>query len=205
MSSPLEEFCNLVADVGIEKATTISTQLEGFLSILSKEAKINLDDEARQTIFLGVAFMSVTFANGVWSNLNSTSLRRDLLDTSIQTFTLKAATKISGSQEHHDVAFLAVSIDEQLRSYYKDYIERMKQVEESGKAADTNEAALFGLEWIQGKLDIPDSVMNRLVPVAVGLGAIEDLASEVQSVAAQVNRAANERGKRGFLSKLFRS
>ena len=205
MSSPLQEFCNLVADVGIEKATTISAQLEGFLSILSKEAQINLDGQARQTIFLGVAFMSVTFANGVWSNLNSTNLRRDLLDTSIQTFTLKAATKISSSQEHRDVAFWAVSIDEQLRSYCKDYIERMKQVEKSGKAVDTNEAALFGLEWIQGKLNIPDSVMNRLVPVAVGVGAFEDLASEVQSVAAQVNRAVNERKKRGFLSKLFRS
>ena len=100
MSSSLQELCNLVADVGIGKATKVSAQLEGFL-IHVDEPQVTLDGKARQTIFLGFVFTAWTFANGVWSNLKTTKFRRDLLDTSMQSFALKAAVQLSGSQDPH--------------------------------------------------------------------------------------------------------
>ncbi len=200
MSSPLHELCDLVADVVLAQAAKVAAQLEGFLS---QEPQVLLNAKGRDTVFLGLAFTGWAFANGAWSNLQITKLRRDLMETSKQALALKAATKLSGSQEARNVAALAAGIDEQLQSYFKSYLERMKRLEESNQSADANSAMLFGLEWIQGNLNIPDSVMNRLVPLLVGLGTFEDFAEAVESVAAQVNRVASEREKRGCLSRFF--
>ena len=196
--SPLDELCDLVAELVVGQAAKVARQLEQLLNPL-----VSLDAESRNTILLGFIFTGWTFANGVWSNLKNTNLRRDLMSTSKTAVVLKTATRLSLSQDPRDIAFFAANnIEPQFRAYFRDYLEQLKK---SGMSADSNSASLFGLEWIQSNLNVEDSVMNRIVPLFVARAEVQVFAESVQSVAAQTNRAASERKRRGFLARFFGS
>jgi hypothetical protein len=185
MSSPLRELCTLIADVGLANASKLALQ---FNQLLANASEASLDEDAHQVILLSFAFVNWAFANGVWSDLENVKLRRDLMTESRNVMILELARRQSPSREAPDVAFLAMQIDfDEFQPFATAYLERMKLLDESGMTMDANGALFFALEWIQQRLRIADRIMDNIVPAF--LAEVGDFA-EVETIAAQVNRAA---------------
>lgn len=190
MPSPaLKQLCGLVSDVAVSNAMTLRHTFSGLLSPHS----LHPDPEYVVKTF---AFMNWTFAQGVWSNLQSTQLRRDLQIELKDSLITKLAGQLSGSDRVEDIAGKAVFLTEDFNTYLMAYNQRMKEVGH----ADSGTARLFALEQIQEECQIGDAVMNDIVP---SLWSDEKSNSEVESVAMQVNNVASEMKPKGLFRRLF--
>jgi hypothetical protein len=192
MPAPLDELCELLARVGISNATKLQQRFE---RSLTDGGGSELAPESRNTLFLAFLFMNWAIANGAWSNLTNPRLRQDLMATSVRVFSHQSAYLLSLSPLQADVAYLATTIDEQLRTFARNYTRRAGEMEAEGIPTEARSALLYALEFIQSTLDLPDAVMSSIVPRF--LQESEDFA-EVESVAFQTNRAAMQRSKLGF-------
>jgi len=188
-SATLQQLCDLVSDVAVSNATTLQQTFSSLLSLHS----INPDPEYILKTF---AFMNWTFAQGVWSNLQNTQLRRDLQIELKDSLITKLAGQVSGSDKVEDIAAKAVYLTEDFNTYLIKFNQRMQQA----GYADSGAARLFALEQIQEECEIGDFVMNDIVP---SLWSDEKSNSEVESVAMQVNNVAAEMRPKGFLRRLF--
>lgn len=197
MSAQLEELCDLVADCGLSNALKLQGR---FQHHLADEANQFLATDASQIVLLGFIFMNWAIANGAWSNLTSTKLRRDLMAASKNALVVRSASRLSKTEGPDDAAVLATSIDYELVSMMKGYIKEMEKAAETGASWDANGALFYALDWIQTNAEISDSAMNRVVPRF--LAESTDFA-EVENIAAQLNRAADDRKKKGFLARFF--
>ncbi|MBE9566584.1 MAG: hypothetical protein IMF16_07525 [Proteobacteria bacterium] len=121
--------------------------------------------------------------------------------TSKTALILQTARSLCESDNAPDVTYLTTNLEvDQFRPFAEAYTERMKQLDEAGTAFDANAALLFGLEWIQVHWGLSDSVMDTVGPAF--LTQIGD-PEEVERVAYQVNRAAEERRKKGLLARFL--
>lgn len=199
MPDTLHELCQLVAGLAVAKAEEVANV---FQRQLREEAEVQLTDDQLRTVVTGFAFTNWAFANGVWSNLTNTRLRRDLLGTSKNALILATARALCKSDEPSDIAHLATNLDfDPFQPFAQACIERGKELNRSGRPFDANAVLLFGLEWIQTHLGISDAVMGVIVPGF--MAEVGDFAEEVERVASQVNRAAGARRKRGLLARLL--
>lgn len=172
---------------------------ELFLQIVKETADKTVSDKKIDAVFKIFSFLNWTYANGVWSNLSNTTLRRDLMQQSMKSIVLRTAYELTEDKSNKEVAFLASELDQEFRELVLAYNERIKELSRQGFEPDANATMLCCLEWIQEDLDLNDDVMNVIVP------QFEDRVGNVtriEEVAMQVHRAASQR-KRGFFSKLF--
>lgn len=190
MPSPaLKQLCDLVSDVAVSNATQLRQRFSGLIEPHS----VSPDPEFLLKTF---AFMNWTFAQGVWSNLQNTQLRRDLQVELRNSLITKLTGQISGSDRVEDIAAKAVFLTEDFNAYLMGYNHSMQQA----GYADSVTARLFALEQIQEECQIGDDVMNDIVP---NLWSDETSSSEVESVAMQVNNVAAEMKPKGFFRRLF--
>ncbi len=199
MTASLQDLCNLIADHGINNAKSLKTIFE---SISKENAGKELGAKESNTIFQIFSFLNWAYANGVWSNLSNTKLRRDLMSQSEKSIVLRTAYEISKNKEDKYVAMLAVDLDQEFRIFAMGYNDRLKELGRNGHEPDANTALFYGLEWIQDKIGLNDSEMELIVPVF--LEQAGDFA-EIENIANQVNLASTERKKKGFFSGLFGS
>lgn len=187
--SKLTEHCSFVADVAVQNAIKLQ---ELFERLFGAQAT-NMDSEYLQKTF---AFINWTFVQGVWSNISSTRLHRDLLREFRDVFILRLAGELAKEKTDGAVAAKAVFLTEELNSYLLSYAAAMQ---EAGYA-DSGTARLFALEHIQERFHIDDYIMNLLVP---DLWADEGVNSEVESVAVKMNEAFVESKSKEFFARIF--
>jgi len=189
MSAALTQLCDLVADVAMTNATKLREQ---FLQLVRDEVS-EIDPGSVLTM---LAFMNWTFAQGSWSNISNTKLRRDLQIQLKDALILRLARELTGGSSPPDAAARAVAINDQFTAYLRQYNARMQSLGDP----DSRTATLFAFEQIQERCGLSDHVMNDVVPKLI---PPEGLGTEVESVALEVNKAAAAK-RGGFLSKLFR-
>lgn len=199
MSSPaLEQLCELVAKVSLSKATKLTSEFE---QLLAQSRTVSIDVQTHETILIAFVCANWNFANGVWSNLGNTQLRRDLMAGSKNATILALAHTLSPSKNPKDLAALAVRLDFDIfQPFVKGYVNNLKALDAIGVEPDARVAMQFALEGLQKQLAISEREMNRIVPSFIA--AAGDF-NEVETVAAQVNRAAELRRGKGFWSRLF--
>ncbi len=188
VSSSLTKYCDLVSDVAMSNARNVRDQFMHFIGSQSTNV-----DSAHVLIVL--SFMNWTFAQGAWSGLSNTTMRRDLQVELKDALIVKLAREMTGGSSASDTAARAVALTDQFNDYLRQYNNRMQSTGD----ADSRTATLFAFERIQEELRIEDSVMNRIVPQLIsGKG----LSAEVEAVALEVTKAVAQQ-KKGFFSKLF--
>lgn len=187
MKSSLQDLCNLIAKQGVEYA---HKHKELFLEIVKETTLKIFQKNIVDTVFKIFSFLNWAYANGIWSNLNNTALRRDLMGQSMKSIVLRTSHELSKDKSNEGVAFLATELDQEFRELSIAHNERIKELAKDGVEPDANTATLFGLERLQEYLDLKDKDMNIIVPLfnnRVGnIAKIEELAN-------QVNCAANQR------------
>lgn len=196
MNASLLELCNLIADEGANYAYQ---HKKLFLDVVREKTDKAIAGKQVDTIFKIFSFLNWAYANGVWSNLSNTTLRRDLMGQSMKSIVLRTAVELAAGESNEGVAFVASELDQEFRGFALAYNERIKELSTEGIEPDANTATLCGLEWIQDHLDLSDDQMNVIVPQFNNRAG--DVA-RIEYIARQVNRAASQR-KRGFLSGLF--
>lgn len=185
----LNEFCELVTDHGLQEAEKLATRFEQLLGALNTQVSPGV----HSTIFTGFGFGSWLIVNGVWSNLDNTNLRRDLLAQSKNVVIQRIARRISSpNSSPQDLASLCVNLDfDELRPFHIGFVKHLQEVQGQDEPDVLNAGLLYALEWIQDKLGLSDSQMNWIVPQLV----TEDMdLNSVVEMAYQTNRAA-ERGR----------
>ena len=196
MNSSLLKLCDLIADQGVGYARQ---HKELFLKIAKETTDKAISEKQVNTIFKIFAFLSWAYANGVWSNLSNTTLRRDLMGQSMKSIVLRTSYELSKDKSNPGVASFASELDQEFREFALAYDKRIKELAKKGLEPDANTATLCGLEWIQEHIDLDEEDMNVIVPQfnnrAGDVARIEELAK-------QINQAASQR-KRGFFSRLF--
>lgn len=198
MNSSLQDLCNLIADQGAKYA---HQHTELFLEIMRDARDKAISKEQVDKTFKIFVLLNWTYANGIWSNLKNTTLRRDLMGQSMKSIVLKTSYQLSEDKSNEGVAFLASELDQEFRELALAYNERIKELSIDGVEPDANTATLIGLEWLQEIFDLNDEEMKVIVPQFNNrVGNI----AKIEEIANQVNRAANQR-KRGFFSRLFGS
>lgn len=198
MNSSLQDLCDLIANQGAEYA---HQHRELFVEIVRESTNKEMAKEKVDQTFKIFAFLNWAYANGIWSNLNKTALRRDLMGQSMKSIVLKTSYELSQDKSNEAVAFLAAELDQEFRELALTYNKRIKELSREGVEPDANTATLIGLEWLQEILDLNDEDMNAIVPQFNNrVGNV----TKIEEIANQVNRAASQR-KRGFFSKLFGS
>lgn len=188
MSSSLTKFCDLVSDVAMSNASKVRDQ---FMSLVGSQSQ-NVDSAH---VLMILSFMNWTFAQGVWSELSNTRLRRDLQVQLKDALIIRLARELTGGSSVQDTAAKAVSLTDQFNDYLRQYNARMQSLGE----ADSRTATLFAFERIQEELRVEDSVMNRVVPHLI---SDKGLSAEVEAVALEITKAVAQQ-KKGFFSKLF--
>jgi len=163
-----------------------------------KQNNITIDDPLK--ILIGFTFMNWGIANGVWSNLKNTNLRRDLMRDSQRALVLKIARKIKEGEHPAAIAFLAVQIDEEFQRFVRIYIERIKELDRQGYSPDAGAVMLISLEWIQKNMGLKDSDMDKIIPTFIEQS--KDL-DEMISVAMQLIHANEMRKKKGVLRRFL--
>jgi len=180
MNSSLQDLCNLIANQGAEYA---HRHKQLFLEIAKETTDKFITEEQVDIVFKTFSFLNWAYANGIWSNLNNTTLRRDLMAQSLKSIVLKTSYELSVDKSNEGVAFFATVLDQEFRELVLAYNERIKQLAGEGMDPDANTATLIGLEWIQENLDLSDEDMNMIVPRfnnrAGDIAKIEELASQV--------------------------
>ena len=188
-SASLTQLCDLVSDVAITNARTLRQKF----SDLAEPHSVNLNADFLLKAF---AFMNWTFAQGVWSNLQNTRLRRDLQIELKDFHVLKLAAELSETDSAKDIAARAVFLTEDFNAYVMGYTSNMQIM----GYADSRTARLFALERIQEEFGVDDYTMKNIVPL---LWSDEKMNSEVESVAMQVNKAIQQMKSKGFFRRLF--
>jgi len=199
MTSSLSELCNLIANHGIEHAKNLSSI---FQNIAQEKVGEKIGSKESKIIFKVFSFLNWAYANGVWSNLSNTKLRRDLMSESMKSIVLRTAYELSENKQNENVAMFAVDLDQEFRDFAMNYNDRLKELGRSGHEPDANTALLYGLEGIQEKIGLDDSDMELIVPAFLEQSG--DFA-EIESIANQVNLSSAERKNKGFFSRLFGS
>jgi len=198
MNPSLKELCDLIADEGVKYA---HQHKELFLEVVKETTDEAIPEKQVDSIFRIFSFLNWAYANGVWSNLSNTSLRRDLMGQSMKSIVLRTAYELSEDKSNEGVAFFASELDQEFREVALAYNERIKELSREGFEPDANTATLYGMECLQEQLDLNDDYMNIIVPEFNNrTGNI----AQIEEIAKQVNRAAIQR-KRGFFSRLFGS
>lgn len=192
-------WCNLIGNRGVEYARQQSAL---FLEIAEKATNRIISEEQRGKVFKIFSFLNWAYANGVWSNLANTKMRRDLMRQSMMSFVLATSYELSEDKSQSSIAFLAVDIDREFRQFAKAYMNRIKELAKERRDADANTATLIALEWLQTELGLNDIHMGVIVPQFANQAG--DIA-QIEELAKQVNIAASRRAKLSFLSRLFRS
>jgi hypothetical protein len=193
--STRDKLCAFIADVGVDNATELSSRLNGLL----KQNNITVDDPLK--ILIGFTFMNWGIANGVWSTLKNTNLCRDLMATSQRAFALRVARKIKEDECPEDIAFYAVQIDEEFRSFIRNYyIERIKELDRQGFSPNARAVLFIALEWIQENTGLKDSDLDKVIPTFIVESVDLD---KMTSVAMQLLHAEETRKKKGILRRLI--
>jgi hypothetical protein len=198
MNSALNQLCCLIADRGAECA---HKHTQFFLEIARAKRGKTITNEQVEKTFKVFSFLTWAYANGVWSNLDNTELRRDLVNESLRSIALKTSYELSKDKSNEGVAFLATELDQEFRVLAQTYTQRMNQLAQQGVEPDANSATLIIYEWIQAMLDLKDEDMNSIVPQ---LNNLIGQVVEIENIAIQVTNAALNR-KSGIFSRLFGS
>lgn len=198
MNSSLLELCNLIAEEGAKYA---HQHKELFLEVVKETTDKAIPEKQVDTIFKIFSFLNWAYANGIWSNLSNTTLRRDLMQQSGKSIVLRTAYDLAKDKSNEGVAFLASELDQEFRKFALSYNARIKELSREGFEPDANAATLYGLELIQNYLNLNNDHMNVIVPQFNNRAG--DVA-RIEKIANQVNRAASQR-KKGFFSRLFGS
>jgi hypothetical protein len=197
MNASLLKLCNLIADVGAKSA---NHRKEAFLSIVENTTNRAVSEDQSETVYKVFCFLNWAYANGVWSSLSNTTLRRDLMRQSLETITLRTAHELSDDKSNEGVAaFFATGLSQEFREFAFAYNKRMKELSAEGFEPDANTARLCGLEWVQDHLGLNDDYMNIIVPQ---FNCYADDIAKIEELAMQVNLAAN-REKNGFFSRIY--
>lgn len=197
MTPSLQELCNLIADQGVKKAGSLRAI---FATISNKVTGKDLGKKESDTVFKVFSFLNWAYANGIWSNLSNTELRRDLMTQSGKSIVLRLSYEMSENKENSHVVMYAVNLEEEFRTFAMSYIDRVKQLERSGHQPDANTALLYGLECIQEKIGFDDREMDSIVPTF--LQQSESFA-EIEKTANQINLAFAKTKRKGFFARLF--
>lgn len=83
MNSSLLELCSLIADEGAKYAYQ---HKELLLNTVKDATDKAVAEQQVDTIFKIFSFLNWAYANGVWSNLSNTALRRDLMEQSMKKY-----------------------------------------------------------------------------------------------------------------------
>ncbi|MBM7614804.1 hypothetical protein [Alkaliphilus hydrothermalis] len=195
MNLAMNDLCNLVANEGARYALHHNELL---LEIINDTTDRTLSYEQRNVCFEIFSFLNWAFATGVWSILDNPSLRRDLMEQSLKSIVIKTSYELSKDKSNEAVAFLASELDGEFRSKIRLYNERINEMALLGIEIDANAVTLVGLEWIQEEFELDDYEMSIIVPEF--LSRVGDIA-KIEQIALQVNRAVEERGKKGVFDR----
>lgn len=108
MNSSLLELCNLIAEEGAKYA---HQHKELFLNVVKETTGKTIPEEKVDTVYKIFSFLNWAYANGVWSNLSNTTLRRDLMGQSMRSIVLRTSYELSEDKSNEGVAFLASELD----------------------------------------------------------------------------------------------
>lgn len=192
MNSSLLELCNLIADQGAQYA---QQHKELFLELVKNITGRTISEKKVDTILKVFSFLNWAYANGVWSSLSNTTLRRDLMGQSMKSIVLRTAFELAEDKSNQGVAFLASELDQEFRQFALLYNERIKEFARNGLEPDANTATLCGLEWIQEHLDLNDDQMNVIVP---HFNNRVEAVVRIEEIAKQINLAASQRKRDSF-------
>jgi hypothetical protein len=198
MESSLVKFCDLIADEGAKYA---HQHKQLFLEIMEETTGRSISKKEADLIFMIFSFLNWTYANGVWSNLSNTTLRRDLMGQTMTSIVARTALDLAKDKSVDGVASLAAGLDELFKKLTAACFDRVKELSRQGLESDANAATLYGLEWIQKTLYINEEHMSVIVPQFINrVGNV----AKIEETAKQVNQAALE-SKKGFFSRVFGS
>lgn len=199
MNSSLLELCDLIADEGAKYA---HHHKELLLTFVKEATHKSIPEEQVDTVYKIFCFLNWAYANGVWSSLSNTTLRRDLMGQSLERIALRTAYELANDKSNEGVAaFFASGLFQEFRQFALTYNERIKELSAEGFEPDANTATLCGLEWIQDHLGLTDDHMNVIVPQFNGHAGY---VAKIEDLAKQVNLAVNQKRK-GFLPRIFGS
>jgi hypothetical protein len=198
MNTTLLELCNLIAGEGARIAHQHKVL---FLNIVKNNTGKAISEAEAATIYKIFSFLNWAYANGAWSNLSNTTLRRDLMGQIMKSIVLRTAQDLAKDKSNEGIAFVASGLDQEFKEFVMAYNIRIKELASEGFEPDANTATLCGLEWIQDCIGLSDDHMNDIVPQFNNLAG--DVA-KIEDIAKQVNQAAPQVGK-GFLSRIFGS
>ena len=187
MRSPLDDFCELIAAVGLSNAQKLQQRLQ--LRLLERGG-VTLDSGRQRTVVRDFAFMNWVVANGVWSNLENNRLRQDLMVASLKAFCLKTSCVCSESQSITDIAYLAAEIEEQFKRFMAGYKAALQEFEAHGVPLDARIAMVFTIEHLQEDLALPNDIWGTVVP---GFILESEDYAEIESLAFETNRAVTDR------------
>jgi hypothetical protein len=199
MAEALRSLCQLVADTGVAEAAKMAAALG---RCLQASAQVSIGESQLEAAVVGFSFANWATANGVWSNLRHTRLRRGLVAQSKSAVILATAKALRPGGDPSDVARLAANLEfDVFQPFAQRYTERMKVLHGAGTPFDSNAVLLFGLEWVQARLNITDAAMDSAMPALLPQLCVHQQA--VEDVALQVNAAAEGRRRMGLLARFL--
>lgn len=196
MTPSLQEFGDLIAGKGLQTAIKLKDELS-----ISIRDNHNVHPDNERDIIMTFAFMNLFVASGVWSNIDNKKLRRDLMEITKKALIIRLAQFFGKGSDNKTVAFESMNIDFDLfRPYAAFHLKRLNELNKSGVTPDAKSALLIALEWLQSKMNWTNSIMNKVIPLFTQK---TELLNDFETLASQLNKAAEARKKKSFLSRLF--
>ncbi len=192
--TPLDEMCQLIAQVGTAKAIEFSDVLQSILEEVPIELCIVSRADVRRKLVTGFACMNWVLATGVWSNLKNAKLRQDLMIESKTKMVLVTAQLLNRDGAPEDVAAAAVKLEfDEFQPFMRECINRFGELERQGKTPDADSVLLIALGWILNNLGLSRKSIDKVM--FTFLIRVDDFAS-IEEIAQQVNRAASKDRRR---------
>ena len=120
-SASLMQLCDLVSDVAISNATGLCQRFRDLVAPQSVDVEV-------EHIVCTFSFMNWMFAQGVWSNLHNTQLRRDLQIELKKAMIMKLTRQFCNSDIAEHVATKYVLLMEDFKSYVMEYTRRIQEL-----------------------------------------------------------------------------
>lgn len=198
MNHSLHQYCNLIADQCVTESQSLHNHLKNSL----KNHGHNLKTTDEKEIALTLAFLNLFVAQGTWSNLKNSTLRRDLLNETKDAMIFKLASIFKNGQSNEKIAAETVKIDfDKFRPYAKFHAAQLKGFNK--ESVDANSNLYISLMWLQEKLNLSDSLMENIV-----LSFIEKTNrsfDKIEGTALTISNSENKKKNKGFWGRIFRS
>lgn len=163
-----------------------------FINIIKEKVDKVISDEQHNVISRIFGFLILSYANGVWSNLNNVRFRRKLMEESytrvIYHIVLDESLYFDRELEIYGKRFesdLQVNV-EIFKTYRNKFLNGLQAKIEEGYSCDANSALFIILEWLQEALELSDRDMMTIAPHFSQNKMVIDAMGEIEKIALKV-------------------